>query len=75
MILAKLIIWLKLRSFGFGKMLMEFLILELLFRRRRMVTRKLMICVANALEKMGGGDIALSSDWKEMKDTASAYLY
>ena len=31
--------------------------------------------LSNVIKKMGGGDIVLSSDWKEMKPTQEDYLY
>lgn len=31
--------------------------------------------LSNVIKKMGGGDIVLSSDWKEMKTTQEDYLY
>lgn len=31
--------------------------------------------LAKAIQKMGGGDIVLSSDWKEMKMTDDDYIY
>lgn len=31
--------------------------------------------LSNVINKMGGGDIVLSSDWKEMKSTQEDYVY
>lgn len=31
--------------------------------------------LAEVINKYGGGDIILSSDWKEMKETAADYIY
>ena len=33
------------------------------------------VILSKVIEKMGGGDIVLSSDWKEMKSTDEDYVY
>lgn len=33
------------------------------------------VILSKVIEKMGGGDIVLSSDWKEMKSTDDDYVY
>lgn len=33
------------------------------------------VILANVIEKYGGGDVVLSSDWKDMKSTDEDYIY